>query len=81
MKEHLQELIGLIYDLNESDGPDWHISFSGHVKSVGVHYTFKDTCGDCGAKREDAVWLAHVAGDTELPGLIKTVKTFLPKEG
>ena len=75
IKEQLQELIGLIYDLNNlDDDKDWFMSFSGHVDSVGVHYSVQRKCTCCEDIKHDSVYLDHCCQFEQLGGLIETLK-------
>ena len=81
IKEQLQELIGLVYELNSPDKKyDWFLSFSGHVETVSVHYSKKkgSVCECCGnAVNRDSVYITYGRGYNGLTSLIKEVRKFL----
>jgi hypothetical protein len=78
IKENLQELIGLIYDLNElSDERQWFMTFSGHIKGVCIYYRSKEKCGECGSNTGDSIYLTHNAGYDCLEPLIEEVRGYL----
>ncbi len=85
-REKLQEIIGLIYDLNEQTEFDWFCDISGHVKTVSVHYykTIKKKCNKCGTEKEtESFYLTYGTEyrlQTGLNQLIKELKTYLPED-
>jgi len=71
-REKIQEIIGLIYDLNEKTEYEWFFSFAGHVKTVSVHYVHD---------KSEADYLTYGTDFTlqiGLNDLIKELKTYLP---
>lgn len=80
-KENLQELIGLIYELNYTDpNHNWFMDFAGHVDSVSVHYASKkgEPCKCCGTGVDrKTVWITSLTGFKNLAPLIKKVRKFL----
>lgn len=80
-KELLLELMELIYNLQKSTPHDWHLSFSGHVKSVSVYYykngyhSIKYEC--CQQGEPEAVWISyevHYDNLKRMADLIKKVQ-------
>ena len=82
-REKIQEIIGLIYDLNEKTKHEWFFNFSGHVKTVSVYYSrvVKEKCDYCGSGKEaKSVYLTYSTSYNGLNNLIKELKTYLPEE-
>ena len=74
-RENLQELIGLIYDLNKSTDKDWFMDFSGHIDGVSVNYSYECKCGSCSNVERKAVYLSYVTQYKDIPELIKKLKS------
>lgn len=69
IKEDLQELIGLVYELNRDDlNRDWQMNFSGHVDSVSVHYS--PVGGD------DIIFVEQLISTDNLQPLIEKVREY-----
>ncbi len=85
-REKLQEIIGLIYDLNEQTELDWFLSFSGHVDSVSVYYDkiIGVKCESCGKEANkkviDITILTSIKRHKEIDNIIKELKTYLPED-
>ena len=76
-KENLQELIGLIYELNKSKTRDWFLDFCGHVDSVMVHYSEKSKPCECGHKDSNSTYITYQTGYKGMTRLIKKVRKYL----
>ena len=83
MKKLLQELVGLIYELNEKTDEEWFVDYAGHTNTVAVHFykTKKVRCEQCGEIRKEAVWITHSTNcrQKDLLELIDKVNEYLPK--
>ena len=85
MKELLQELVAVVYELQQKTEMNWSVEFSGHVNSVSVFFTktVRKGCKCCGQKKDEYTWLSHQTylDDTKAPikKLIEKCKSYLPE--
>ena len=80
IKQQLQELTGLIYELNESDrNRTWNLDICGSVKSVSVYYfpVKKERCECCGESTIRATHLTIGTRFRDLEPLIEEVRGYL----
>lgn len=76
IRGQLQELMGLVYDLNENTDKQWFFSFSGHINVVGLYFYEKDDCAKCAHTETITTNVATVWDVNKLPNLIEKVKEF-----
>lgn len=71
MKSKLQELIGIIFDLNEQkDGKQWFFDFSGHINAISVFYRVKEDCQKCEHCEYKTTYIAQVLMISEIQKVI-----------
>ncbi len=77
------KILDLVCQLNRATKDDWFFEFSGHVKTVSVHYSkmIKKKCESCNSeKKEESIWLSFgtsIELQTGLNDLITELETHL----
>ena len=81
-REQLQEMIGLVYDLNEQTDKEWFFDFCGHISCFSLRYIemIKAKCEYCGEDTVKTTYLTHVSHWKELTKYMKILREYLPKE-
>lgn len=80
IKQKIEKLAGLVFDLNMKTDQCWFLNIDGHIDSVAVYYGDPSIWIEKPDKSQDLHWITYGTSFSELDGLIEKLENILEKE-